>query len=246
MSLVQRPKDFDVVLTENMFGDILSDQAGGVVGSLGSAGLGQHRRPCRLVRAGARLGSRTLPARESRIHWARFLPSRLLLRHSFQLEREAGCIEDAVSAVLNAGSAHRRPGRARRRSCDFNVGDGTAGGGSGEGTGSAARKKKVCVSSERLDSWRPGSPGSVFAGSAAPGVAIIFARQVIPADAQHLLKHARPVQQGMDPRAAAMSPAHRNFLARGIQICAREKESRDRIPSARCAAAARWFARPGG
>src|SRR3984885_13197347 len=35
MSLVHRPQDFDVVLTENMFGDILSDQAGGVVGSLG-------------------------------------------------------------------------------------------------------------------------------------------------------------------------------------------------------------------
>src|SRR3984957_14622886 len=43
MSLVQRPKDFDVVLTENMFGDILSAQAGGVVGSLGllaSASIG--------------------------------------------------------------------------------------------------------------------------------------------------------------------------------------------------------------
>src|SRR5580693_3930862 len=43
MSLVQRPKDFDVILTENMFGDILSDQAGGVVGSLGllaSASIG--------------------------------------------------------------------------------------------------------------------------------------------------------------------------------------------------------------
>src|SRR5208283_4427780 len=35
MLLVQRPAEFDVVLTENMFGDILSDQAGGVVGSLG-------------------------------------------------------------------------------------------------------------------------------------------------------------------------------------------------------------------
>jgi isocitrate/isopropylmalate dehydrogenase len=35
MSPVPRPKDFDVVLTENMFGDILSDQAGGLIGSLG-------------------------------------------------------------------------------------------------------------------------------------------------------------------------------------------------------------------
>jgi 3-isopropylmalate dehydrogenase len=43
MLLVHRPTDFDVVLTENMFGDILSDQAGGVVGSLGllaSASIG--------------------------------------------------------------------------------------------------------------------------------------------------------------------------------------------------------------
>src|SRR6202023_1956640 len=39
MSLVQRPKDFDVVLTENMFGDILSDQAGGIRGSLGFVAL---------------------------------------------------------------------------------------------------------------------------------------------------------------------------------------------------------------
>ena len=44
MLLVQRPADFDVLLTENMFGDILSDQAGGVVGSLGIAGFGEHRR----------------------------------------------------------------------------------------------------------------------------------------------------------------------------------------------------------
>ena len=38
MALVARPADFDVVLTENMFGDILSDQAGAVVGSLGMLG----------------------------------------------------------------------------------------------------------------------------------------------------------------------------------------------------------------
>ena len=38
MALVLRPRDFDVLLTENMFGDILSDQAGGVVGSLGDDG----------------------------------------------------------------------------------------------------------------------------------------------------------------------------------------------------------------
>src|SRR5712691_8974372 len=38
MVLVARPADFDVVLTENMFGDILSDEAGGIIGSLGLLG----------------------------------------------------------------------------------------------------------------------------------------------------------------------------------------------------------------
>src|ERR1700693_4150417 len=47
MSLVQRPKDFDVILTENMFGDILSDQAGGVVGSLGLLASGSIGGPLR-------------------------------------------------------------------------------------------------------------------------------------------------------------------------------------------------------
>ena len=57
MALVARPADFDVVLTENMFGDILSDQAGAVVGSLGmlgSASIGGLGRP---LRAGAWLCS---------------------------------------------------------------------------------------------------------------------------------------------------------------------------------------------
>ena len=43
MALVLKPSEFDVILTENMFGDILSDQAGGVIGSLGllaSASIG--------------------------------------------------------------------------------------------------------------------------------------------------------------------------------------------------------------
>ena len=71
MPLVQRPKDFDVILTENMFGDILSDQAGGAVGSLGllaSASIGglsvcTSRYTDRLL---------TSPAGGLRIRWARF------------------------------------------------------------------------------------------------------------------------------------------------------------------------------
>ena len=49
MLLVMRPKEFDVILTENMFGDILSDQAGGVVRIAGNAGIGEYRRARRAV-----------------------------------------------------------------------------------------------------------------------------------------------------------------------------------------------------
>ncbi len=52
--LVQRPAQFDVLVTENMFGDILSDLAAGLIGGMGMGSLRRHRRsPCRLS-AGAR------------------------------------------------------------------------------------------------------------------------------------------------------------------------------------------------
>ena len=58
MRLVTDPQHFDVILTENMFGDILSDEASAVTGGLGARGVGQpgRRRPGHL-RAGARLGA---------------------------------------------------------------------------------------------------------------------------------------------------------------------------------------------
>jgi 3-isopropylmalate dehydrogenase len=103
MSLVQRPKDFDVVLTENMFGDILSDQAGGVVGSLGllaSASIGGPVGVYEPVHGSAPdIGGKGIANPLGAI-----LSAALLLRHSFQLNREAACIENAVSAVLNQGS----------------------------------------------------------------------------------------------------------------------------------------------
>ena len=58
MALVARPAEFDVVLTENMFGDILSDQAGAVVGSLGMLGSASIGGVGGTVRAGARFRAR--------------------------------------------------------------------------------------------------------------------------------------------------------------------------------------------
>ncbi len=103
MSLVQRPKDFDVVLTENMFGDILSDQAGGVVGSLGllaSASIGGAVGLYEPVHGSAP----DIAGKGIANPLGAILSVALMLRHSFQLEREAACIENAVSAVLNQGS----------------------------------------------------------------------------------------------------------------------------------------------
>ena len=102
MSLVQRPKDFDVILTENMFGDILSDQAGGVVGSLGllaSASIGGPVGVYEPVHGSAP----DIAGKGIANPLGAILSTALLLRHSFQLDKEAGCIENAVSAVLNQG-----------------------------------------------------------------------------------------------------------------------------------------------
>jgi 3-isopropylmalate dehydrogenase len=102
MSLVQRPKDFDVILTENMFGDILSDQAGGVVGSLGllaSASIGGPVGVYEPVHGSAP----DIAGKGIANPLGAILSAALLLRHSFQLETEAACIENAVSAVLNHG-----------------------------------------------------------------------------------------------------------------------------------------------
>src|ERR1700731_4356980 len=102
MSLVQRPKDFDVVLTENMFGDILSDQAGGVVGSLGllaSASIGGPVGVYEPVHGSAP----DIAGKGLANPLGAILSAAMLLRHSFQLDREAACIENAVNAALNKG-----------------------------------------------------------------------------------------------------------------------------------------------
>jgi 3-isopropylmalate dehydrogenase len=102
MSLVQRPKDFDVVLTENMFGDILSDQAGGVVGSLGLLASASIGGPVGLYEP-VHGSAPDIAGKGIANPLGAILSTALLLRHSFQLEREAACIENAVSSVLKEG-----------------------------------------------------------------------------------------------------------------------------------------------
>ncbi len=103
MLLVQRPTEFDVILTENMFGDILSDQAGGVVGSLGllaSASIGGQVGLYEPVHGSAP----DIAGKGIANPLGAILSVAMMLRYSFQLDGEAACIENAVSATLSQGA----------------------------------------------------------------------------------------------------------------------------------------------
>src|SRR5580693_89570 len=100
MLLVQRPTDFDVLLTENMFGDILSDQAGGVVGSLGLLASASIGGPVGLYEP-VHGSAPDIAGKGIANPLGAILSVALMLRHSFQLEREAECVENAVTTVLN-------------------------------------------------------------------------------------------------------------------------------------------------
>ena len=106
MLLVQRPAECDVILTENMFGDILSDQAAGVVGSIGllaSASIGGRVGLYEPVHGSAP----DIAGKGIANPLGAILSAAMLLRHSFRLEREAAHIESGVQAALAAG--HRTP-----------------------------------------------------------------------------------------------------------------------------------------
>ncbi len=103
MLLVQRPADFDVLLTENMFGDILSDQAGGVVGSLGLLASASIGGPVGLYEP-VHGSAPDIAGRGIANPLGAILTVAMMLRHSFQLEREAACVESAVSTVLAKGA----------------------------------------------------------------------------------------------------------------------------------------------
>ena len=103
MLLVQRPTDFDVPLTENMFGDILSDQAGGVVGSLGLLASASVGGPVGLYEP-VHGSAPDIAGKGIANPLGAILSVAMMLRHTFQLEKEAGAVEGAVSAVLAQGA----------------------------------------------------------------------------------------------------------------------------------------------
>lgn len=103
MHLIRRPASFDVVLTENMFGDILTDEASMIAGSLGllpSASLGEGTVGLYEPIHGS---APDIAGRGIANPYGTILSAAMLLRHSLGLEREAALVERAVEDAVTAG-----------------------------------------------------------------------------------------------------------------------------------------------
>ncbi len=103
MQLVKDPKQFDVILTENMFGDILSDEASMVTGSIGmlaSASLNETKFGLYEPSGGS---APDIAGQGIANPIATILSAAMMLRYSFDLDKEADAVEAAVSKVLEAG-----------------------------------------------------------------------------------------------------------------------------------------------
>lgn len=103
MQLVKDPRQFDVILTENMFGDILSDEASMVTGSIGmlaSASLNETKFGLYEPSGGS---APDIAGKGIANPIATVLSAAMMLRFSFDLDKEADAIENAVSQVLKAG-----------------------------------------------------------------------------------------------------------------------------------------------
>jgi 3-isopropylmalate dehydrogenase len=104
MHLIKRPRDFDVIVTENMFGDILTDEASMLAGSLGmlpSASLGADARGGLFEPIHG--SAPDIAGRGIANPYGAILSAALLLRCALQLETEARAIEAAVSQAVDAG-----------------------------------------------------------------------------------------------------------------------------------------------
>jgi 3-isopropylmalate dehydrogenase len=112
MQLIRAPGQFDVIVTSNLFGDILSDEASVLTGSIGmlaSASLGSPADA--LAKNGRPMGmyepihgsAPDIAGKDLANPLAAILSTAMLLRYSFGLEKEGAAIEGAVNAVLDAG-----------------------------------------------------------------------------------------------------------------------------------------------
>jgi 3-isopropylmalate dehydrogenase len=103
MQLIRDPKQFDVIVTENLFGDILSDEAAMLTGSIGmlpSASLGEENIALYEPVHGS---APDLAGKNKANPLATILSAAMMLTYSFQMDEEAKEIERAVERVLEAG-----------------------------------------------------------------------------------------------------------------------------------------------
>jgi 3-isopropylmalate dehydrogenase len=119
MHLLKRPRDFDVIVTENMFGDILTDEASMLAGSMGllpsaslGASLGAGARAAGTAGAGAPGGifepihgsAPDIAGRGIANPYAAILSAAMLLRYALALDAEARLVEAAVAKAIDAGA----------------------------------------------------------------------------------------------------------------------------------------------
>jgi 3-isopropylmalate dehydrogenase len=105
MHLLQRPRDFDVIVTENMFGDILTDEASMLAGSMGllpSASLGANSRGGLFEPIHG--SAPDIAGRGMANPYAAISSAAMLLRYSLRLDAEAKALEDAVYRAISGGA----------------------------------------------------------------------------------------------------------------------------------------------
>ncbi len=103
MQLVRAPAQFDVIVTENMFGDILSDEASQIVGSIGMMPSASLRADSFGVYEPIHGSAPDIAGKDVANPIGTILSAAMLLRYSFDMAREAAAIEAAVESVLEEG-----------------------------------------------------------------------------------------------------------------------------------------------
>ena len=103
MQIVMNPKQFDVILTENMFGDILSDEASMVTGSIGMLSSASLREDKLGMYEPSHGSAPDIAGKNIANPIATILSAAMLLRYSFDMDEEADAIEKAIVKVLEEG-----------------------------------------------------------------------------------------------------------------------------------------------
>ena len=103
MKIIQNPTAFDVIVTENMFGDILSDEASVITGSLGMLPSGSHAVSGPSLYEPIHGSAPDIAGKNIANPMSMILSVAMMLRQSFQLHEEAAALEKAASEVMDAG-----------------------------------------------------------------------------------------------------------------------------------------------